>query len=125
MKQRRTIESLFRENSHKFSEQPRPEAWERLEQRLGHRKVFPLRFLSIAAAVALLILAGTVLMLMNNKDQRFEAMLDMQPGAIEVLDAADANPSALEAIALVEFYKEKKRREAEENNLNSAAQPNQ
>jgi hypothetical protein len=127
MKKRITIESLFRNSQHNLAEQPRPELWQRLEERLDQRqkgsRVFSLRFLSIAATLALLVVAMTVLTLINKKDQAYQAMFENQPRSIETLDAADANTSAMEAIALVQFYKEKKRREIEEGNRPTLLQP--
>lgn len=113
MKQRRSIESLFRDNQHKFSEQPRPDAWQRLEGRLDelrpkNRLTISMRWLAIAAGITVLAVAVGVLARINSDKNTYQALLDATPHTIEKLDAADASSKAVEALALVQYYKAKK-----------------
>ncbi len=97
---------LFRDNQHKLSERPSPQAWRKLEQRLDahknrHRQSWFSSHLGMVAAILLLVVSITVISVLTNHKK------EMQAGAVEAvpsqMEQLTASADQQEILKVVEF----------------------
>jgi hypothetical protein len=107
------IEKLFRANQHKYSEQPSPEAWNRLEHRLDDhfgrrrsRRMKPQRPMAMAAALAILIvMVGIITMLTADKKSIF---INQQASIhFEDIKTTDNAENVMEVVEFTRRHKER------------------
>ena len=109
MKRQKDIFDLFRDNSHKLEERPSSQAWRKLEQRLEerHRRRRPFFFrpISMAAAIAMLVVLVSLISLLSpfenpNKELAMADKINRLPEVIEDLptytDAIDGVKQVVE-----------------------------
>ncbi|MEM1322296.1 MAG: hypothetical protein AAGG75_18685 [Bacteroidota bacterium] len=114
MKRQKDIFDLFRDNSHKLEERPSSQAWRKLEQRLEerHRRRRPFFFrpLSMAAAVAMLVVLVSLISLLSPQESNKElAKADRINRLPEVIEDLPTYTDAIDGVQQVVEFQRKHR----------------
>ncbi len=113
MKTKKDPFDLFRDNQHKLSERPSPQAWRRLERRLDAHKnrrsgSWFSSHLGMVAAIALLVVSITVIsFLTNHKNEIQAAASEPVPAQLEELTASADQQEMLKVVEFSRRYQDR------------------